>query len=165
MMDDTTGRYLDVPSRPFAPGEPLTLHLGVLDQPYRNNSKQATAVTTGDVAGFLEKRYALMQTFFKVHEEDVAKALENSLSGALESLLMHRVIDPWGSATAKINSAFREFISSREAERVGIPGTPTKAALRGINHRLKHPYRSSNPRRPSFRDTGTFLSSFRSWID
>ena len=167
-MDDVTGRYTggipDVPSRPYVPGHPLTLHLGVIDQPYRNSGKKARPVTTGDVAGFLEKRYALMETFYKVHEEDVSKALEGSLGGAFEALLMGRVVDPWGSATSQITSLFRQFISSGEAERVGIPGTPTKAALRGISHRLKRPYRNSNPRRVSFRDTGMYVGSSASWV-
>ena len=166
-MDDVTGRYtggVDIPSRPYVPGHPLTLHLGVIDQPYRTPGKKARTVTTGDVAGFLEKRYALMETFYKVHQGDVAGALENSLAGALETLLMGRVVDPWGSATSQITSLFRRFISSGEAERCGIPGTPTKAALRGISHRLKRPYRSSNPRRVSFRDSGMYVDSSISWM-
>ena len=168
-MDDVTGRYTggiaDVPNRPFVPGSPMTLHIGVLDQPYRNASKKASAVTTGDVAGFLEKKYALMETFYKVYQEKIAQDLEGGLAGALESLLMGRVVDPWGAATQNIATAFRQFISSGEAERLGIPGTPTKAALRGVSHRLSHPYRSSNPRRVSFRDTGLYMNSARAWVD
>lgn len=153
----------------------LTLHLGVLDQPYRaltwnpQNKRRvkgaALPMTTGDVASILEKKYEIMETFYRVKERMIGQAIENSLSGALESLLMGRAVNPWGAATQVIEREFRQFISSKEAERVGIPGTPTKAAMRGVNHRLKHPYAKHNRRRPSFRDTGLYMASFRSWVD
>lgn len=143
----------------------LVLHLGVLVQPYRANNGKVTALTTGDVAEFLEAEYAVMGTFARIKAQNLAEDLESSLGGALESLLMGRVTDPWGRATSAIQKRFKEFISSREAERVGIPGTPTEAAKRGVNHRLKHPYASKNPRRPSFRDTGLYMNSFRAWLD
>lgn len=141
----------------------LVLHLGVLVQPYRSGK----ALTTGDVAEFLEQHYGIMATFFKVHQNDVfVPALEVSLGGALESLMMgHPRADPWARGMQMIQRAFRDFISSREAERVGIPGTPTKAALRGVNHRRKHPYAKRNPPRPSFRDTGLYMNSMRAWIE
>ena len=139
----------------------LTLHLGVLVQPYRNNP----AVTTGDVAHILEDEYGVMGAFYRVHQQRIADAVANSLAGSMQSLLMGQATDPWGDAVQDIQADFRKFINSQEAERVGIPGTPTKAALRGVNHRLKHPYRKSNPRRPSFRDTGLYVADFRAWIE
>lgn len=159
----------------------LTLHLGVLVQPYRfagslkgfhgtkalrqRNGGNHSALTTGDVAEFLEQKYNVMGSFYSAHERDIASAIEQSLDGALSSLLIGRVqVDPWAGATQKIETMFRDFIATKEAERVGIPGTPTKAALRGVNHRLKHPYASRNPRRPSFRDTGLYMASFKSWV-
>jgi hypothetical protein len=146
------------------PGK-LTLHLGVLVQPYRARGKKVGAVTTGDVAEILEAKYGVIGAYYRVHEKDVAKSLENSLKGAIESMMLGAPIrDPWSGGMAEIDSGFRDFISSMEAEKVGIPGTPTKAALKGVNHRLKRPYASRNPRRPSFRDTGLYMRSFRSWI-
>jgi hypothetical protein len=53
----------------------------------------------------------------------------------------------------------------QEIESMGLRGVPTKAALKGINHRLRHPYRKSNPRRPSFVDTGLYVASFRAWME
>lgn len=153
-------------------GQSLTLHLGVIDQPYRSRTKKAASVTTGQVATWLEDRYAIMAAFYRTHEGEVAKAVESSLVGAFEALLTGNAVDPWGRATQVIGERFRNFISSQMAERVGIPGTPTKAALRGVNHRLAHPYGRGrpgrprpNPRRPSFRDTGLYQASFRAWID
>jgi len=137
-----------------------TLHLGVLVQPYGNGRR---AVTTGDVAGFLEDRYGVMAAFYRVHGTDVARAVEDGLGGALEALLMGQAVDPYGRAGAQIRQAFQRFILTREAERVGIPGTPTLAAQRGVSHRKKHPYARREPR-PSFRDTGMYVNSFRAWV-
>lgn len=149
--------------QPWA-GQKVTLHLGVLVQAYRSSGKKITALTTGDVAQILETKYGIMAAFYRVHGQEVAADIEKSLGGALEALMMGQSIDPWGRATQSIERRFRDFISSREAERVGIPGAPTLAAIRGVNHRLAHPYARSNPRRPSFRDTGLYEASFRSWV-
>ncbi len=151
-----------------------TLHLGVMVMPYRakfrtkKSGKVGKPVDTGMVAEFLEADYGIMQAFARedVHGKDIVRAVENSLESALKSLSAGGPPDPpWAAGTGEIESAFRDFIDSQEAERVGIPGTPTKAALAGVNHRLKHPYRKTNPRRPSFRDTGMYVRSFRAWID
>ncbi len=141
------------------------LHFGVLEQPYRARGKRVTAITTGDVAEILETKYGVMAAFYRVHGRGVAGAMEQGLAGSLEALLMGRRVDPFGRAMQKIETQFKDFILSKEAERVGIPGTPTKAALKGVNHRLKHPYAKRNQRRPSFRDTGMYVGSFRAWTD
>jgi hypothetical protein len=154
----------------------MTLHLGVLVQPYRsvtawrrrkkyNPGPSYGALTTADVAQFLENRYGVMAAFYRMHTKDVAQEVVQSLEKALESLLMRQPVDLWGRATQRIETMFRDFISTQEAERAGIPGTPTKAALRGVNHRLAHPYAKGNARRPSFRDTGLYVGSFKSWVD
>lgn len=140
-----------------------TLHLGVLVQPYRNSTRKVRAVTTGDVAQWLEDKYGIMQRFYDIHGDDIfAPALENSLEGALESALMGQAVDPWGPAMDKIEVGFRQFISSKEVEQVGIAGTPTKRALMGYNSRLK---RGHGPRRPSFRDSGLYMGNFKAWVD
>jgi hypothetical protein len=153
-------------------GSRLTLHLGVVVLPYRSTGnlartlgvKKINALTTGDVAEILEAKYGIFAAFYRSHEDDIAKDIENSLQGAMESLLMHKAVDPWGAAMQSIQQRWRDFISTSEAERIGIPGTPTKAALMGVSHRYKHPY-AKHPRRPSFRDTGTYMNSGRFWID
>lgn len=138
---------------------PKQLHLGMLVQSYGGRSLK----TTHDVAEILESKYGVMAAYYRVHGKDVAAAVENSLAGALEALLMGGVVDPWGRGMQAIETSFQNFILSREAERVGIPGTPTKAAMRGVNHRFKHPY-ARRAARPSFRDTGLYVNSFRAWV-
>jgi hypothetical protein len=160
------------------------LHLGVYDFPYKSQPtsaskgkgkksktksklKSSTAWSTGDVAEILEAKYHVMEIFFQLKENKIAKSLENSLAGALESLMMGAppTLDPFGAATANLDQMFKDFLTNKEMEKVGYPGVPTQAALKGINHRLLHPYSSNNPRRPSFIDTGQFQSSFHAWIE
>lgn len=140
----------------------LTLHLGVLVQSYPTSRKRD--VSTADVAGWLEEQYGVMGVFFKSHEQLVVGAISDSLLGAIQAGQMGQRIDPFGRGTQRIDRSFREFISSRKAEQVGIPGTPTHAALMGYSSRNKN-YHKRGPRRPSFRDTGLYMNSFRSWID
>lgn len=167
----------------------LTLHIGVIDVPYVERespakmkarvSKNGRAPkklkrhpapehkTTGDVATIIEDKYGLFTTFFEVKELEIASYLEEGLGGMLENILIGGplIADPFAEGCSKIDESFRNFISSREAETSGIEGTPTQAAKRGVNHRLKHPYKKSNPRRPSFDDTGLMMASEKSWID
>lgn len=167
VLDDVRGTFGNIAGNVAPPtlgsGRSLTLNLGVIVQPYRAEDNRTKAVTTGDVANWLEKEYGIMQVFARVHWPTIETALTNSVAGAMESLFMGRRVDPFGRGMQAIQSRFRQFISSREAERVGIPGTPTGAALRGVNHRKKHPY-ARGVRRPSFDDTGMYMGSFRSWI-
>lgn len=149
-----------------------TLHLGVIDLPYsrapgRRKKSTAGTVTTGDVAGWLENRYHILEHFWQAHGAEVAADLEKSLQGAVESLFMGAPVqhDPFGTGTNEIEKRMKAFLSTQEIERIGFPGIPTKAALRGVSHRKKHPYRKGNPRRPSFIDTGLMQSSYKAWVE
>ena len=161
----------------------ITLHLGVTDIAYswqeprkvkvsakpgrRPKPKPKVRVTTtGDVAEILEAKYHVIRNFVELHPEVIEPMLEASVRGAIENLMLGASTsnDPFGAATAKIETAFQKFIDTREMEGIGYPGVPTKAALKGINHRLLHPYAKANPRRPSFRDTGLYADSFIAWV-
>lgn len=142
----------------------LTLHLGVLDQPYTNDKE--SGVTTGDVAEFLEAKYHPMETFSEVHMEDlIIPSLEDGIRGSLESLLMGAPpsLNVFGTATDKIRKGFDDFITNKEMESLGIPGVPTKAALDRRSARFKKG--KARRQRPSFVDTGLYLDSFMAWVD
>lgn len=157
------------------------LHLGVVDVPYVDKEAPAAQrkrikagkppaaneLTTGDVAEILEDKYHVMEVFYEVHKDDIAKDLEKSVEGALETIMMSGPsdVDPFGDATSKIDERFTDFLTNREMEKLGYPGVPTQAALDGVNHRLKHPYAAKNKRRPSFVDTGLYLASFKSEVE
>src|ERR1700743_475626 len=128
----------------------LTLHLGVTELPYNYGDK---SMTTGDVAEILEAKYEVMQQFYDHHQQQIADDLAEGMVGVLESTLMGAppTLDPYGSGTSKGEQSFRDFLDRKEIETYGIPGVPTQAALKGVSHRFKRPYKKRPPR-PSFID-------------
>lgn len=162
------------------------LHLGVNDVPYtsagavtprrvvhrRNRAGMTETFTapaqgaemTGDVAVWLEHRYHIMEIFFELHQDDIAEALTESMSGALDNLLMGAPStgNPLDAGLLVVENLFRKFLSEREIEFLGFPGIPTMAAKLGVNHRLKQ---KRGAPRPSFIDTGLYQANFRAWID
>jgi len=170
-----------------APPNRLVLNLGVVDIPYAdppNKEKKAkkgkgkrskpgkpksSAVTktTGEVAEILEEKYGVLDTFAFARLPDIAKELENSIAGQLETMMMggHPCGNPFASAESSITTMMKDFISTRQVEQLGIKGVPTQAAKNGVNHRLKHPYAKSNPRRPSFMDTTLYWQTLKAWFD
>lgn len=155
-----------------------TIRFGVYDQPYPEvggklaKSKKGkkpgkatrTAVritTTGEVAEMLEEKYGVMQTFYNAHQQEILNAVGEALQTQLENALLgQKTTRAFAEAESEIETMFKQFISNAEIERLGIEGVPTQAALNGVSHRLKHPFKKSNPRRPSFRDTGLYQASF-----
>lgn len=160
--------------------------MGVLDIPYSNvpapktktggarqggkakARKASTAkietTTTGEVAEWLENKYHLMEVFYLEYENEFADVVANGYAGAMETAMMsgHLVEDPLAGAASELEESFRYFITSQEVEGLGIPGTPTKAALEGKSSRFKSGH---GPRRPSFIDTGQYVASFKTWFD
>jgi hypothetical protein len=165
----------------------LTLHLGMIDVPYANEAKPekvpqarkgkankplkpkitSGTQTTGDIAEILEAKYGVMDTFAFARLPDIAKELESSIAGALETLMMGGSPDPnpFRAAESAVTAMFKQFLATGAIEHMGIQGVPTQAALKGVNHRLNHPYAKSNPRRESFVDTGGYSNHFIAWID
>jgi hypothetical protein len=156
-----------------------TLHLGVIDISYGtppsagkrrrgSNSTIANTKTTGDVADLLEQKYHVMELFVEeIGIDHISKSLEQSLEDAMNDIAAGA--PPQGirltqQAEQEMETAFRIFIDQQELDGV-VPGVPTAAALKGVSHRLSHPYAKGNPSRPSFRDTGQYQASFRAWID
>lgn len=164
------------------------LHLGVVDIKYQNKSTEPKKVakpqrgkrnrpvkapdapsvpneTTGDVAEILEKQYHIMENFAHRYGDVIASSLANSVAGALTNLMAGAppTNNPFGSAEMVIEDSFKAFLDNGEMD--GMPGVPTMAAQKGVNHRLKHPYAKSNPPRESFIDTGLFQQSFKAWVE
>ena len=121
----------------------MKLFLGVVDLPEPEGN------TTYGVGKILEEKYGLFSKFYESHEDKIVKNLTESLVGALETTLMgQHVEDPFVAATDQIAT-------------LGVQGVPTKAALMGKSVRFK---RKRGPRRPSFIDSGTLQTSFKSWV-
>ncbi len=141
----------------------LTLHLGVIDVPYPDSPD---GITTGDVAEILEAKYGVIGSWWDHHQNEVVSSMEEGMANSLESLLMGAppTLDPFGSAMSKSEQLFRTSIDQSEFDSYGIPGVPTQAALKGVNHRFKKPY-AKRPKRPSFLDTGLYQTSYKMWVD
>lgn len=154
----------------------MILNLGVVDLPYhrapsRRRRPTAGTVTTGDVAGFLEDRYHVMEIFYEQNQPAIAAALESGLEGALESLIMgaRPNIDPFGTGLSQIEDDFRKFITLGEMDRLGYPGVPTQAAKdRASGKRRSSRFkrrRATGDKPVSFYDTGAYVNSFKAWIE
>lgn len=139
------------------------LHIGVNEVPYAWGKR---SLTTYDVARFLEARYHVFEFFARFNMPFIHSAVVNSAMGSMETALMG---GPGGrqrayaQATADIEDRFKQAISLREFDG-RIPGVPTKASLRGVDHRKKNPYAKRGPR-PSFRDTSTLQTNLRAWVE
>ena len=147
------------------------LHLGVTDLPYSKNRRARakrtnSTVTTGDVAGWLEDKYHPMEHFVQLHGQEIGNALTSSLAGTMETLAMGGPTshDPFGEATSEIEHLFKKMLTDKELDALGYPGIPTQAALDGVSHRFKRPYKK-RASRPSLIDTGLYQSSFKAWVE
>lgn len=139
----------------------MTLHLGVVDVPYADKS----GTSTGDVAGYLETKYHVMEHFYELNDEKIAAKLADSLAGQLENLLAGAPtegVQPYAEAESAIDAEFRQFLALDVLASYGYPGIPTKAALAGVNHRLKA---KKGAGRPSLIDTGLYQGSFKAWVE
>jgi hypothetical protein len=126
----------------------------------------AAQVTTGEVAEFLETHYGVMEVFWNTHEDQCGALLTEGLKSAFEQLASGAGpvgLNPYAEAVSKIADMFKLWLTSGEAERAGIPGTPTLAAQHRQSARFKSGTADKN--RPSFVDTGLYEASMTAWIE
>jgi hypothetical protein len=117
------------------------------------------------VAEILEAKYAVMDTFVLLHEQEIADQFAEAVSGALENLVMGAppANNPFGPAEAFTEARFKRYLELQEMNGL-VDGVPTRAALEGVSHRFKGKRNKAGPR-PSFIDTGLYESSFKAWVE
>jgi len=167
----------------------LTLHLGVIEQPYSDASydkprsakallgaakrgkisapaPQTNGRTTGDIAEILEEKYHIMEIFSELHEDLIVQAVADGMEGAIQNIAAGQpgVISLTSEAESEIEMRFRQFLSNREMDGTATSGVPTKAGRDGVSHRFLHPY-AKRGSRPSFIDTGLYQANFKAWTD
>ena len=135
----------------------LVIKFGVWDMPY--SDKEDNTVFTAAKA--LQKKYKIFYHFKEMEKQlisdEVGLAVLDLYSGKAQDVYLPEVA-----------AKFRDYIDERKFD--GLPGVPTKAAKRGINHRKKnvrgkwkkHAFGKAfirNPERPSFLDTGLFQNA------
>lgn len=139
----------------------LILNLGVIDQYYTQPGKGA--VSTGDVATWLENKYHLMEVFYEDNRPFVEGAIVASIKGATINVIAggNPSKNIFSTAEADIIERFKQAISLEEFDGV-MPGVPTQAAKDGRSLRFK---RKRGPSRASFYDTGLYQASFKAWME
>lgn len=163
----------------------MKLVLGVIDIPRAQDTKtekpqkgrrrtvnkresiDAEFATTGDVAEWLEKEYHLMQTFLELHKDRIEAEAKACLDRTIANIVIGAPLDSaqyaFSELEEQVTIMFKRWLSENGPAEAGIPGTPTKAALAGVNHRMKHPYAKRGPR-ISFIDTGQYQATFKAWV-
>lgn len=139
-----------------------TLHLGVIDLPHPGGGK--AELSTGDLADILESKYGLYSVFIDANMEKIEDHIADSLQDSIDNMLAGAPApeNPFAAAQQEVVADFVTFLDTSEMEKIGVRGTPTEAALKGVNHRLKL---KKGARRPSFIDTGALRAATAAWVD
>lgn len=137
--------------------------LGVVDMPYDYGDNPGA--TTHEVALSLENDYQLFSHFWEKHQDVIVSEVGETVAWQIINHIQHGAPLVGGEQLGDTMKAFSDFLNQEEMAGLTINGNsiPTKAALEGVNSRLKDKY--TGIRRPSFIDGGLFKSSFVAWID
>jgi hypothetical protein len=134
------------------------LHFGFTDATYEYGRPR----TTHDVADYLEAKYHVVENFVTDNERDIRALVREQSERHARAVVKGRPPNV-SKMTDDIKVMFKSYILRKRLDG-RVAGVPTLASLRGVNHRLKHPYAKKNPVRPSFFDTGLYLQNFKSWV-
>jgi hypothetical protein len=134
------------------------LHFGFTDATYAYGPPR----TTHDVADFLEAKYQVVERFVTDNERDIRALVKEQSERHARAVVKGRPPNNL-KLTTDIKQMFKSYIL-RKALDGRVAGVPTLASLRGVNHKLKHPYSKKNKPRQSFYDSGLYLQNFKSWI-
>ena len=153
----------------------MNLHLGFEASSYTTSSNYVgrhSGVPYGEgknsaqVAAELEERYGIVETFVRMEEDFIISIIEDKMGEDLDEIIGMSSISKKGISdqdTDKIVERFKRDIAHRRFDGL-IPGVPTLASIRGVLHSRRHPY-ARRASRPSFRDTGNYVNSFRAWTE
>jgi hypothetical protein len=137
------------------------VHFGVADRIYTYPA--GTTKTTHEVAEILEAKYAIIENFTIDNDSAIRALFRDQAERHARAAIKGR--QPTLQPTLdKLKQMFKTYIMTKQLDG-RVRGVPTLASLRGVNHRLKHPYAKGNRPRPSFFDTGLYVSSFKAWIE
>jgi hypothetical protein len=140
----------------------MILNIGVEDVP-----EVESDITTGDLAEILESQYGLFSNFVAFGLLDIADILADSMEKEINNIILGKPPGEMvlGSAMAEIEDRFKkDYLSEGGVEKIGIPGIPTEAAIKGTSRRFKG-RKNKAGRRASFIDTGTLSASMKAWIE
>ena len=119
--------------------------------------------TVGQVAEELEKKYGIVDAFYKLEENFIVDGFEGAYMNSLELGMGGGSWDVIWDPSLTLEPKFRRALSSRRFDGL-IRGVPTQASLRGVSHLRQDPY-SPAASRPSFVDTSLYQRSFKAWTE
>ena len=139
------------------------LHFGVPDNIHYAYGGGGKSVH--EVAEILEARYAIIERFVADNDKPIRALMKEQSARHARAAVAGRT-PSMQPALDKIKQMFKTYLLTKQLDGKGIGGfpIPTLASLRGVNHRLKHPYARRAPR-PSFVDTGLYMSAFKAWVE
>jgi hypothetical protein len=138
---------------------------GVLDIPYGEAYVKDTGQTVPEVAGYLEDKYHIFETFHEAHEEEVLNPIKATLAALLVDSIMGRPVNLKASvkqSSGHIRPLFHDFLDNQEMD--GFSGVPTELSLKGVTHRRKKKKITGSPR-PSFENSLFYRNAMRSWLE
>ena len=107
--------------------------------------------STVDVASILEAKYHVLEFFFDLYYDQILEIFAEQVNEELIFEFSGGSPSRSDQPEEQIAALFREFIEGGNVDRIGIVGTPTKAALRRGG--------------PSFWETGLFKDNARFWLE
>ena len=138
----------------------MKLVLGVVDVAY-SDPEVPGSVTTGEVADFLESKYHVMEVFYELHANDIAKDVGSAVAERIESILQGNPQESLKNLdVGDIEQKFRQYLDLDEWQKTS--GQAIAAAKIGVSQRKKSRKRGV---RPAFIDTGLYQKSFKAWLE
>jgi hypothetical protein len=156
----------------------IVLHMGFVNTPYTKKAMAApvafakaqekkrhrsfsSTMSATQVAGILEAKYKVVETFTAVHDGDIREILSETFRDAIiktfserKKFASDRMVQYMKPKTDQIQKLFRVFLDNEET------GAAVAAATKG-----NRTGRKSKSPRPPFIDTGIYRASFRCWAD
>jgi hypothetical protein len=133
------------------PSQPSPLKRGKLTRSLKATYGQGK--TSREVAKELEDRYKIVEEFWNLEEDNFVEILEDAFAEDIEEVMTMKKPSRKGvsfKGTDLLEARFRRNLALGRYDNI-ISGVPTTAAKRG--------------HRPSFIVTGTYLQSFRAWLE
>jgi hypothetical protein len=171
----------------MAKHQDITLHMGFINTPYtretimrpvasskkeekRNRKRGFTRTMTAiKVAGILEGKYNIVETFSEIYGEEIQNLLHDQFRETAKQIIIERGGRTTASlknlmkpATRQIELMFRSFLNNEEMNGM-VEGVPTDAA-KGGKLRGRGKITRKGLQRASFINTGIYRASFRAWV-
>lgn len=109
----------------------MKLELGEFDVAYTADGK---ATTTFEVAGYLEKKYHVMETFYQLHEKEIGETVARAVGSAVKRMSVTNT-PSFDLNVTRIKTMFNNYLDSGEWERVSGQRIEAAHGRHRVHHR------------------------------